>query len=127
MNKRSIQISLVGMASMLAVITAQPVGAQTPNANVYSAPSGDRNSGSFNSNSSGDLGGMFDLFHRAVLGVPRSGSEFRQEQRQQIGSEASDFRQRQQELLRQQSGGGATTPQNVPPSTPPAQIRLQGN
>jgi hypothetical protein len=126
MNKRSIQISLVGLAGILAVIAAQPVGAQTPNANVYSAPSGDRNSGAFNSNSSGDLGGMFDLFHRAVLGVPRSGSEFRQEQRQQIGSEASDFRQRQQELLRQQPGG-ATTPQNAPPSAPPAEIRLQSN
>jgi hypothetical protein len=127
MNKRSIQFCLASVAGMLMVTALQPVNAQTPNANVYSAPSGDRNSGSFNSNSSGDLGGMFDLFHRAVLGVPRSGSEFRQEQQQQIGSEASDFRQRQQELLQQQSGGSTTTPQNVPQSAPPTQIRLQGN
>jgi hypothetical protein len=104
---------LASTAGML--LMAQPSPAQTtPSANVYSAPSSDRNSGSFGSASSGELGGMFDLFHRAVLGVPRSGSDFRQEQQQHIGSEASDFRQRQQELLRQRQGTSQTTPQ-VPP------------
>jgi hypothetical protein len=125
MNKRSIQFCLAGLAGLLLVTALQPANAQTPNANVYNTPSSDRNSGSFSSTNSGDLGGMFDLFHRAVLGVPRSGSEFRQEQQRQIGSEADGFRQRQQELLQQQSGG--TTPQPEPQAAPPTQIRLEGN
>jgi hypothetical protein len=104
---------LASTAGMLLLV--QPSPAQTtPSANVYSSPSSDRNSGSFGSASSGELGGMFDLFHRAVLGVPRSGSDFRQEQQQHIGSEASDFRQRQQELLRQRQGAPQTTPQATP-------------
>jgi hypothetical protein len=105
---------MVGTAGMLMMAQPSPAQTTTPSANVYSAPSSDRNSGSFGSASSGELGGMFDLFHRAVLGVPRSGSDFRQEQQQHIGSEASDFRQRQQELLRQRQSPSQTPPQATP-------------
>jgi hypothetical protein len=111
---------ILGIAGTLGIAAAQPAVAQTSNrdANVFTNQSGDRSSGSFSSGG-GQMGGMFDLFHRAVLGVPRSSSEFGQEQQNSIGSEASDFRQRQQELLRQQQQG-SPTPQGLAPQASPS-------
>ena len=45
----------------------------------------------------------FELIHRAVSAPTMSSQEFLDYQNQTIGSEAQDFRMRQQELLRQQS------------------------
>ena len=113
------------MAGTLGILSFQSAVAQTSprDANVYSnTQSGDRPSSGFGSGSSG-MGSMFDLFHRAVLGTPRSSSEFGQEQQNSLGSEASDFRQRQQELLRQQQGNPAIAPQATPT---PVATPLQG-
>ncbi len=103
---------------MLGIFSFQSAIAQSSSrdANVYSnTQSGDRPS------SGANMGTMFDLFHRAVLGVPRSSSDFGNEQQNSIGSEASNFRQRQQELLRQQQGN-PVTPQATPtPMTSPRQ------
>lgn len=106
---------ILGVAGTLGTLILQPATAQTPSrdANVYgNTQSGDRTS---------QTGTMFDFFHRAVLGVPRSSSDFGQEQQNSIGSEASDFRQRQQELLRQQQPNTMTNPQAspTPVATPP--------
>lgn len=49
----------------------------------------------------------FELIHRAILAPSMSGEEFFQYQNQLLTDEASDFRQRQQEALRQQ-----TTPES---------------
>ena len=129
MKKLSTQlaVTILGMAGTLGVLSFQPATAQSSapapsssrDANVYgNTLSGDRPASGFGSGSS-DLGTMFDLFHRAVLGSPRSSSEFGQEQQNSLGSEASDFRQRQQELLRQQQG---SSPQATPtPVTTPLQ------
>jgi hypothetical protein len=124
MKKSSTQMifGILGMAVTLSLSAWQPAIAQTPgrDANVYTNTQGGENRGGFGSSSSGDLGSMFDLFHRAVLGVPRSSSEFGQEQQNSIGSEASEFRQRQQELLRQRQQGNvnAPTPQASPVPEP---------
>jgi hypothetical protein len=120
MKKHSVQaiFGILGMTTAIGISATQPAMAQSTNrdANVYgNTQSGDR-TGGFSSDNSGELGGVFDLFHRAVLGSPRSSSEFRQDQQNNIGSEASDFRQRQQELLRQrQQTPNSTTPQATPP------------
>lgn len=120
MKKLSNQLifGILGIAGTLGISTFQSAIAQTPgrDVNVYSPQSSDRSS---------DMGSMFDLFHRAVLGVPRSSSEFRQEQQNSIGSEASDFRQRQQELLRQQQQG--STMANPPASPQPVVTPPQNN
>jgi hypothetical protein len=126
MKKLSTQLAcgILGLAGTLGIFSVQSANAQTSSrdANVYgNTQSGDRPASGLGSGSSG-LGNMFDLFHRAVLGVPRSSSDFGQEQQNSIGSEASDFRQRQQELLRQQQQGNPTTPQATPtPVTTPLQ------
>lgn len=112
---------ILGMAGTLGIFGFQAAMAQTSSrdANVYSnTQSGDRQSGG------SDLGSVFDLFHRAVLGTPRSSSDFRQEQQNSLGSEASDFRQRQQELLRQQQQGNPGVPQATPTPVP---MPLQSN
>jgi hypothetical protein len=111
MKKLSTQLifGILGIAGTLGISTFQAAIAQTPSrdANVYrNTQGGDRSS---------DMGTMFDFFHRAVLGSPRSSSEFGQEQQNSIGSEASDFRQRREELLRQQQQGSTMTrPQASP-------------
>lgn len=126
MKKLSTHLTLgiLGIAGTLGILSLQSAVAQTSprDANIYgNTQSGDRPSGGFGSGSS-DMGSMFDLFHRAVLGTPRSSSEFGQEQQNSLGSEASDFRQRQQELLRQQQGNPAIAPQATPtPVTTPLQ------
>ncbi|MBW4517743.1 MAG: hypothetical protein KME11_21270 [Timaviella obliquedivisa GSE-PSE-MK23-08B] len=129
MKKLSTRLAFgtLGIAGTLGMIICQTAVAQNSSrdSNVYNNTlSGDRPSGGLGSGSSG-LGNMFDLFHRAVLGSPRSSSEFGQEQQNNIGSEASDFRQRQQELLRQQQQGN--TPTNPQASPAPAAMPPQLN
>ncbi|NEQ46355.1 MAG: hypothetical protein F6K00_23555 [Leptolyngbya sp. SIOISBB] len=51
----------------------------------------------------GDSSDPFELIHRAISVPGMSSQEFLDYQDRAIGSEAQDFRQRQQELLRQQS------------------------
>lgn len=111
MKKLSTQLiwGILGIAGTLGLSSFQPAVAQTsaPNTNVYNnTQGGDRSS---------DLNNMFDFFHRAVLGVPRSSSDFGQDQENSIGSEADNFRQRQEYLLRQrQQGTTETAPQASP-------------
>ena len=51
----------------------------------------------------GDSSDPFELIHRAISAPGMSSQEFLDYQNQAIGSEAQDFRLRQQELLRQQA------------------------
>jgi hypothetical protein len=118
MKKLSTRLTfgILGIAGM-AIFSSQSATAQTTSrdANVY----GNNQSGDRPSTGTG-MGTMFDLFHRAVLGVPRSSSDFGQEQQNSIGSEASGFRQRQQELLRQQQQGNTMTNPQASPTNPQA-------
>jgi hypothetical protein len=122
MKKLSTQLAfgILGIAGTLAISSFQFASAQTTSrdANVYgNTQSGDRPP------TGTSMGTMFDLFHRAVLGVPRSSSEFGQEQQNSIGTEASGFRQRQQELLRQQQQGNTMTNPQASPTNPQASPR----
>jgi hypothetical protein len=127
MKKSSILMifGILGMAATLGMAAVPSAIAQTSNrdANVYTNTQGGESRGGFSSGNSGDLGSMFDLFHRAVLGSPRSSSEFGREQQNSIGSEASDFRQRQQELLRQQQG----SPNSPNPQASPVPAQPRSN
>ncbi|MFM7427928.1 MAG: hypothetical protein ACKO7W_23505 [Elainella sp.] len=57
---------------------------------------------------------FFDLMHRVQLGTVRSVSEYGRDQQENIGSQASDFRTRQRELLQQQSAQPTTTVETAP-------------
>lgn len=57
---------------------------------------------------------FFDMMHRVQLGNIRSLPEYSKDQQENIGSQASDFRNRQRELIQQQSAPTSTqtgTPQ----------------
>ncbi|NJN23084.1 MAG: hypothetical protein HC812_20300 [Leptolyngbya sp. RL_3_1] len=51
----------------------------------------------------GDFSDPFEFIHRAILAPTVSGAEFAAQQESRINSAASDFRQQQQEALRQQA------------------------
>ncbi len=51
----------------------------------------------------GDSADPFDLIHRAILAPSMSAEEFFEQQNRVLGTEAQNFRLRQQELLRQQA------------------------
>lgn len=55
----------------------------------------------------------FELIHRAISAPGMSSEEFLDYQNQTIGSEAQDFRQRQQELIRQQSAQSAEAAEEI--------------
>jgi hypothetical protein len=63
---------------------------------------------------------FFDMMHRVQLGNIRSVSEFGQDQRETIGTEAEDFRARQRAVLEQQTQPSADglTPSAVPNASP---------
>lgn len=74
-----------------------------------------RNSDPFSDTESTTTDTFFDMMHRVQLGTVRSVSEYGQDQRENIGSEASDFRTRQRQLLQQQSAQPSTpTPGTTP-------------
>lgn len=56
--------------------------------------------------------GMFDLLHRARLGINRDMGQFATEQRQSINDEAAQFRAKQQQLIQQQTGEGEMVEEN---------------
>ena len=100
------------------LLSAFPATAQTPN----SGGSSDVDS------TFGDNNGlsMFELMHRAQQGQIRNPYEFSQDQQESIGSEAADFRTRQQEAIQQQQPQGTIQPiQSNPDSTvPPEENQL---
>lgn len=74
------------------------------------------------SNNSNQYSPFFNMMHRVQLGTIRSVSEYGQDQQEQIGSEAQDFRTRQMQLIQQdgQAPAGTVTP-TAPVQTTPAQ------
>ncbi|MBD3880323.1 hypothetical protein IFO70_00990 [Phormidium tenue FACHB-886] len=80
-----------------------------------------------NSQRNGDLGSfdsMFNLFHQLQRGGVRDPYEFNRSQRESLNTAASDFRQRQLELLQQRQQPGAPSGAIVPaaPAAAPVQI-----
>lgn len=78
----------------------------------------ERTSDPFSSTDSDNYSPFFDLMHRVQLGNIRSVSEFSQDQQQSIGSEATDFRNRQRLLIEQ--GNQANPAETMAPSAAPA-------
>ncbi|MBW4660614.1 MAG: hypothetical protein KME15_18230 [Drouetiella hepatica Uher 2000/2452] len=112
-SKSSIWVMLSLFAGSLAALTAfvQPVQAQTSADLQTPVGTSDQNS-----NTNGDFGSvnnLFDLMHRVQQGSIRDPYQFSQEQQQSINSEASAFRQRQADLLKQQEQTGAASSNQI--------------
>lgn len=80
--------------------------------------SNERTSDPFSSTDNNDYSPFFDLMHRVQLGNIRSVSEYSRDQQQSIGSEATDFRNRQRLLLEQ--GNQDNPAETMAPSAAPA-------
>ena len=120
-SKSSVGVMLTLFAGSFAVICTaflQPAQAQTSADLRTPVGSSDRDA-----NTNGDLGSinsMFDLLHRVQQGGIRDPYQFSHDQQQSINSEASTFRQRQAELLKQQGQTGASSSnQIVAPNSQP--------
>ncbi len=121
LSKSSVWVMLTLFAgSFAAVPTAfsQPVQAQTSADLQTPVGSSDRDA-----NNNGDLGSinsMFDLLHRVQQGGIRDPYQFSHDQQQSINSQASAFRQRQADLLKQQEQTGTSSSnQIVAPNSQP--------
>jgi hypothetical protein len=86
----------------LSVVSLPSAVAQTvdPLDNSFS---GDGESSDPFSGTGNQSGSVLDLIHRVTLGNSRSLSEYNSAQQENLGTEASDFRTRQLELLQQQN------------------------
>lgn len=104
------------MSAVVTIAIAKPTLAQVTSADtLQQAPqSGEYNSDPFSSNGNGQMNSVFDLIHRANMGGGRSLSEVQEEQRENISSEAADFRARQMELLQQENGTQSSTSSDTP-------------
>lgn len=97
---------LIGSWGLIAV---QPASAQGTDPLDVSR---ERTSDPFSNQNSG-YEPFFDMMHRVQLGNIRTVSEYGKDQQESLGSEASDFRQRQIQLIQQQG-----TPNPVPATQP---------
>ncbi|MDX2213172.1 MAG: hypothetical protein SFY66_07770 [Oculatellaceae cyanobacterium bins.114] len=110
-------LSLLVLTTITAGFGVQPASAQPTTADTLqqTPQSGEYSSDPFSGTGNGQMNSVFDLIHRASQGGIRSMSEVQQEQRENISSEAVEFRNRQMELLRQQNQPESS---NTTPSTP---------
>ncbi|MGD1927366.1 MAG: hypothetical protein ACFB12_00540 [Leptolyngbyaceae cyanobacterium] len=96
MMKKSLSWLLVGaFASIGAVVMSPAAIAQSADADLFGTD--DDGADQF-----GDSASPYELIHRAILAPTMSSEEFQEQQNRAITTEAQDFRQRQQEALRQQ-------------------------
>ncbi|HIK54773.1 MAG TPA: hypothetical protein IGS37_06390 [Synechococcales cyanobacterium M55_K2018_004] len=103
-------VGLVGMSQVaIAQFSSSPTGAAS---DLQSPREGTTDP--FSSQGGGNMNTMLDLIHRANFGQIRSPEQFRQDQRNQINSEAENFRNAQQRLLQQQQQSPSATPVTTP-------------
>jgi hypothetical protein len=74
----------------------------------------ERTSDPFSGTQSDTNSTFFDMMHRAQLGTIRSVSQYGQDQQDNIGTQAKDFRARQMQLMQQ----GGQSPTQTAPLTP---------
>lgn len=103
------RVALMGAAAVSGLLMPAAIAQE---ATTGTASMIDPNAG-FNSPDGGsdlfsDPNAPLDLIHRAILMNNMSLTEFRQQQQQRISNEAANFRQRQQEALRQQPAAAST-------------------
>jgi hypothetical protein len=103
-------------AGMMLSFSYPAIAQQTGAGSLLDTPqSGDGfSSDPFSGNGSNQVNGVFNIINRAILAPTTSQSDFFQQQQENLGQEAADFRARQQELLRQDS---SQQPSSTP-STP---------
>jgi len=95
--------SVVLAMGVLIATFLQPAIAQTTVNPLDDSFSGDGRSSDPFSSGGNQSSSVLDLIHRITLGNGRSLSEYSSTQQENLGTEASDFRTRQLELLRQQN------------------------
>lgn len=112
-SKSSVWVTLSLFTGFFVALTAfvQPVQAQT-SADLR-APVGSSDQSANTNGDFGSVNNLFDLMHRVQQGSIRDSYQFNQEQRQSINSEASAFRQRQADLLKQQEQTGAASSNQI--------------
>lgn len=103
-------------AAGIGLTLCQTALAQTGAATLQDNPqSGDNYSTDpFSGQGGGQANGVNQLIQRALSAPSISDEEFLQQQQESLNSEASDFRVRQQELLRQQNQPPQAQPQPTP-------------
>ncbi|MBI4784692.1 MAG: hypothetical protein HY785_25755 [Oscillatoriophycideae cyanobacterium NC_groundwater_1537_Pr4_S-0.65um_50_18] len=117
-SQPSVSVSLWGagfLAAVLLAIISLPAQAQTTSADLQTPVGSSDRDANTNNGSLDSLNGMFDLIHRVQQGSIRDPYQFSRDQQQSINSEASTFRQRQAELLKQQGQTGAVPGQITAP------------
>jgi hypothetical protein len=98
----------VGSAGLALAQGADPLDAnERRNSDPFSNTEGNNTTDTF-----------FDMMHRVQLGTVRSVSEYGRDQQENIGSQASDFRTRQRELIQQGQNGSPVTPTEATPVQP---------
>ncbi|HEY9640092.1 MAG TPA: hypothetical protein V6C57_06385 [Coleofasciculaceae cyanobacterium] len=113
--QKSAWVTLSLLASVTLAGISQPAQAQTSSLDLQT-PVGSSDRDASNNGDLSNLNSMFNLMHRAQQGNIRDPYQFSHDQQQIINTQATDFRQRQAELLRQQGQMGATPPQIVAPT-----------
>ncbi len=106
----------IGLLSALSVATIQPVSAQSAT-DLNQGSANEESSDLFSERDNAGVNSILDLIHNAQFGSIRTQEQFRQDQEQNIDSAAQEFRNRQQQLLRQSQDA----------STPPAPAPSQQN
>lgn len=108
-----LRVALFGAAAISSLLALSPALAQETETGTASVlnPNDGFTSPDGGSDLFSDPMGPMDLIHRAVLMNDMSLTEFRQQQQDRISSEAANFRQLQQQAIRQQA---QPTPQTEP-------------
>lgn len=102
----------IGLLSVLSLAVVQPVSAQSAT-DLNQGSANEESTDLFSNREDAGMDSVMDLIHNAQLGAIRTPEQFRQDQQQNINSAAQEFRDRQQQLLRQ-SQGATSTPTAVP-------------
>lgn len=103
----------IGLLSMLSTTMVQSVSAQSAT-DLNQGSTTEESTDLFSNRNNDGMNSMMDLIHNANFGTIRSQEQFRQDQQQSINSAAQEFRDRQQQLLRQpQDASTVTTPAPV--------------
>ena len=120
-NLTRITRSLAGFGAVLGVLAVAPAVMAQSN-DPAEQPVVDPNAGFSSPDSGGglfdDASGPMDLIHRAVLMNNMSLSEFRQQHQGRMTEEAANFRQLQQQAIREREATGMGEPASSGAATP---------
>lgn len=119
---QKLSIATVSLLAMGTCLTAQMNGAVAQESPDPLDASNERTSDPFSGGDSNQYSPFFNMIHRMQLGNIRSVSEFDQDQQQNIGSAAEDFRTRQREMLQQPTQPNPAAPVTPNPTSVPVLV-----